>query len=168
MPATNKTDLLDITAKEHAKLYKLVETLPGETAMKKRDEDTSIKDVIAHRAHWIALFLGWYWDGQAGKKVSFPAEGYKWNELKRYNADLRAKQANVGWADAVALLDDAHRRLQEFLNARTNAELYGGPMKGAQNAWTPGRWAEAAGASHYRSAAKYLRACLRADEKTKA
>jgi hypothetical protein len=35
-------------------------------------------------------------------------------------------------------------------------------MKGGGNKWTTGRWAEASGASHYRSAAKYVRACLKA------
>jgi len=40
------------------------------------------------------------------------------------------------------------------------AELYGGPMPGGTG-WTTGRYAEAAGPSHYRSAAKFLRAALR-------
>jgi len=48
-----------------------------------------VKDVISHRAHWIDLFLGWYKGGMAGKTVYFPAKEYKWNDLKRYNAQLR-------------------------------------------------------------------------------
>ena len=38
-------------------------------------------------------------------------------------------------------------------------------MTGAGNACTPGRWAEAAGPSHDRSVAKWIRACPRDDEK---
>jgi len=34
-------------------------------------------------------------------------------------------------------------------------------MQGANNDWTTGRWAEAAGPSHYRSAAKFIRQCSR-------
>lgn len=162
MPAaTNKTDLLTVTTKEYDKLAKLIAAIDLDLAMAKDDEDTSIKDVIAHRAHWIHLFLGWYADGQAGKKVHFPAEGYKWNDLKRYNADLRLRQSDLGWDAARVALAEAHEALLAQLGSLDDAALYSGPMKGANNAWPPGRWAEAAGPSHYRSAAKYLRARLR-------
>lgn len=166
MPAaTTKADLLAVHDKEFAKLSDLIAGIDSSQAMTAREEETSIKDVIAHRAHWIDLFLGWYRDGQAGEAVAFPAPGYKWSELKRYNADLRARQRDLGWDDARNALADAHHRLTQFLEGLDDAALYGGPMKGANNAWTPGRWAEAAGPSHYRSAAKWIRACLRDDEK---
>ena len=158
MAATNKSELLSISEKEYLKLSKLIASIDEHTAITKLDEDTSIKDVIAHRAHWIELFLGWYRDGQAGKTVYFPAEGYKWSELKRFNANLRAKQSELSWADSVSLLQSNYQRLISFINGHSEADLYGGPMKGAHNAWTPGRWAEAAGPSHFRSAAKFVRA----------
>ena len=93
--------------------------------------------------------------------MQFPAPGYKWNELNRYNAELRAAQADLGWTDAKELLANRKAKLDSFLNARSNTDLYGGPMKGAKNKWTPGRWAEAAGPSHFRSAAKYIRKALK-------
>ncbi len=161
MAAKNKAELLAVTQKEFAKLAKLVGSIESDVAMTKQEGDTSIKDVVGHRAHWIALFLGWYEDGLAGKTVHFPAEGYKWNDLKRYNADLRKHQSGLGWADAVALLEARHQMLVGFIEAQSNAALYSGPMKGAKNAWTAGRWAEAAGPSHYRSASKFIRATLR-------
>ncbi|MEE2945644.1 MAG: ClbS/DfsB family four-helix bundle protein [Pseudomonadota bacterium] len=161
MAAKTKSDLITITQTEYQKLLALIEKIDVETAMQKHDEDTSIKDVIAHRAHWIELFFGWYWDGQKGKDVYFPAQGYKWNDLKRYNAALRAKQSGLVWEDAVAELDAAKSKLLAFFDDRSEEELYGAPMKGAKNNWPPGRWAEAAGPSHFRSAAKYIRAVLR-------
>ncbi|MGH1490235.1 MAG: ClbS/DfsB family four-helix bundle protein [Acidimicrobiales bacterium] len=162
MPAaTTKQELQAVTQKEYGKLVRLFEKVDDDTAMSKED-DTSIKDIVAHRAHWIDLFIGWYNDGLAGKEVFFPAEGYKWSDLKRYNADLRATQNDFDWQSAVALLETANRRLVSFIEAHSNDDLYGGPMAGANNNWTPGRWAEAAGPSHYRSAAKYVRARLKA------
>ena len=161
MPAMNKADLLTVTEKEFAKLGKVLAGLDDTRALTKDGDDTSIKDVVAHRAHWIDLFLGWYADGQAGKTVYFPAEGYKWNDLKRYNAALREAQSGIGWLEAQAQLGVAHDKLVAFLREKSENELYGGPMKGGNNAWTTGRWAEAAGPSHYRSAAKYIRARLR-------
>lgn len=161
MAATSKTELLDVARKEFAKLDKLIGAISAKSALGKDDDGTSIKDVIAHRAHWIELFLGWYSDGMAGKAVSFPAKGYKWNDLKRYNADLRVQQADLGWYAARALLQQRYGQLIEFIDTHSQEELYGGPMKGANNNWTPGRWAEAAGPSHFRSAAKYVRSRLK-------
>ncbi|TQV79804.1 ClbS/DfsB family four-helix bundle protein [Denitrobaculum tricleocarpae] len=161
MAATNKTALLEISGKEYGKLASLLEQVGEDLALVKDAEETSIKDVVGHRAHWIALFLGWYADGQAGKKVFFPAEGYKWNELKRYNAALRAEQAGLGWQAACRLLAGNHAKLTGFIEGHSDQDLYGGPMKGANNLWTTGRWAEAAGPSHYRSAAKYIRQRLK-------
>ncbi len=162
MAATSREELLQVTDREWAKLTNLLANVPDGVALQKDDDDTSIKDIVGHRAHWIDLFLGWYRDGQAGREVHFPAPGYKWNQLKAYNARLREDQAGLSWPDACALLDEKHAALRAFITGQTDAALYGGPMKGARNDWTPGRWVEAAGPSHYRSAAKYIRARQRA------
>ncbi len=162
MAAGTKNDLLDITHTEFDKLWRLIQSIDDAEALAKDGDDTSIKDVVAHRAHWIGLFLGWYSDGQEGKEVYFPAKGYKWNELKRFNADLRLSQIDMTWKDANEALQKSTRELVHFLNNCSEDDLYGGPMKGANNHWTPGRWAEAAGPSHFRSASKYIRARLKA------
>ncbi|WP_394691416.1 ClbS/DfsB family four-helix bundle protein [Hoeflea sp.] len=119
MAATSRDALLTVTLKEYGKLEALIADLSGEQATMKDDDDTSIKDVIGHRAHWIDLFLGWYEDGQAGKEVFFPAPGYKWNQLKAYNAALRKSQADMSWAEVRRLLPDNHARLSRSFTART-------------------------------------------------
>lgn len=161
MAAKTKSELLAITRKEFEKLESLLDRFESDAAMLKREDDTSVKDIVAHRAHWIELFLGWHEDGLAGKEVHFPAKGYKWNELKRYNSELRKQQSDLDWPAAVAMLRRNCDRLVAFMESRTDSELYSGPMKGAKNDWTPGRWAEAAGASHFRSASKFLRSVLK-------
>jgi len=161
MPAKTKKELLALTAKEFEKLQKVLDDMPAILRLKKDADETSPKDIIGHRAHWIQLFLGWYHDGKAGRDVFFPAKGYKWNELKRYNAELRQKQADLSWQSAGSLLETSHAELLALLESLADEDLYGGPMKGANNDWTTGRWAEAAGPSHYRSAIKYLRQRIR-------
>ena len=161
MAATCKTELLDISNKEFGKLAKLVDSIDPDKALEKDEYDTSIKDVIAHRAHWIELFLGWFVDGVAGQKVYFPAEGYKWNDLKRYNSDLRKSQHEMSWTTVIEALKKNYTKLTDFIECHSEHELYGGPMMGANNQWTPGRWAEAAGPSHFRSASKYVRSELK-------
>ncbi len=161
MAAKTKSELLAVTDKEYRKLNAVLDEVSPKRALKKREEDTSLKDVVGHRAHWIKLFLGWYKDGLAGKKVYFPAKGYKWNQLKEYNRMLREQQEDLDWADVRKLLRSNHKKLVKFMQAHSDEELYRAPMKGANNKWTPGRWAEAAGPSHYRSACKYARKVLK-------
>lgn len=163
MPAAqSKSDLLDTTNVEFNKLRAIIAHVEDNQATVKDEDDTSIKDVVAHRAHWVELYLGWYRDGQANRDVYFPARGYKWNQLKAYNRELRNAQSDLSWPDVIALLDSAHQKLLDLITSMRDAELYGAPMKGAQNDWTAGRWAEASGSSHYRSAAKYIRKRLKA------
>lgn len=139
MAATRKTDLHTVTRKEFEKLDQLIATTNPITATQKHADDTPNKDVIAHRAHWITLFLGWHANGMAGKPVHFPVKGYKWNDLKRYNADLHAQQVNIDWPAAVALLQANYARLDVFICALSDDALYGGPMKGANYLWPMGR-----------------------------
>jgi len=162
MPATSKKELLSLTEKEYEKLQRVLDDIPAMLRLEKDADETSPKDIVGHRAHWIQLFLGWYHAGRDGREVFFPAKGYKWNDLKRYNAELRQKQAGLSWLSARSLLETGHAELLALLESLEDDDLYGGPMKGANNDWTTGRWAEAAGASHYRSACKYLRQRLRA------
>lgn len=158
MPAaTTKEDLLEVSQKEFSKLLLLLEKLPSEVINVKDHDQISIKDIISHRSHWIGLFLGWYQDGQDGKQVAFPAAGYKWNQLKSYNQMVREKYQHVSWDEACERLRAQHQTFMALLDGLSDQALYGGPMKGGRNQWTTGRWAEAAGASHYRSAAKYIR-----------
>lgn len=163
MPAaTNKVSLLAAHRKEYDKLHSLLAAIDDNLALRPFEDGATIKDVIGHRAHWIQLFLGWYAGGRAGQQVFFPAEGYKWSDLKAYNAALRDAQQTMSWAEAKALLEANHQKLSDLIEGLDDAALYGDPMKGARNAWTTGRWAEASGSSHYRSAAKFIRKCLRA------
>lgn len=158
--ATTKTELILVTEGEYAKLRKLAGALDTHVATLVQDGQ-SIKDVLGHRAYWILLFLGWYHDGQAGKEVHFPAKGYTWADLRRFNAHVTALQRDLSWTEAQHLLDHRHGDLMSFLNRLSGADLYGAPMRGAKNGWTTGRWAEAAAAIHYRSASKFIRAVLR-------
>ena len=159
---TNKTDLLAAMDRERSQVETVLDPLaPARMVQPGVVGEWSVKDVLAHLAEWEQMALGWYRAGLRGDAPDLPAPGYKWNELKRYNADLRKSQADLDWPAALAMLRDRHGKLLDWMRERSQDELYGGPMKGANNAWTPGRWAEAAGPSHYRSAHKYIRSRLK-------
>ena len=159
MPAaTTKHDLLRVHDAEWAKLSTLLEGVEEDLALVPDEDMTSVKDVVSHRAHWIDLFFQWLAEGETAQ---MPDHGVKWSELKPYNAALRVRYADRDWTAARSDLTNAEARLRSWIAAQSEAVLYGGPMPGATG-WTPGRYAEAAGASHFRSAAKYVRARVRA------
>lgn len=158
MPAaTTKHDLITICDRDFAKLTVLLDGLTTRDALAEDPEGWSIKDVVLHRAHWVHLTLGWAHAGRHGQHPEMPAPGYKWNDLKRYNAELKTRQAGISWPAARDALREAHLTLMREIDALDEGALYGGPMPGAKNHWPTGRYLEACGASHYRSAAKFIR-----------
>jgi len=158
MPAKTKTELIEISRKEFDKLLATLDGIDEALATTPDPQDgITIKDTVLHRVHWVHLFLGWYRDGVAGKAVSTPAPGYKWNQLKAYNAKLREETQDVAWPAALDQLRNAHRDLMGLVEDLDETELYGPKKYDWTNNWTLGRWAEASGPSHYRSAAKYIR-----------
>ena len=162
MPAAkNRLELLTVTKNEFAKLTRILETVSENNAVQSIDGAETILDIVLHRANWVHLFLGWVEDGRAGKQVSTPAEGYKWNQLKAYNAAVRQQYAEVGWVEARERLEAAHAALMTFIRDETDDTLYVPHLHPWMNDWTIGRWAEASGGSHYRSASKYIRSVLR-------
>ena len=163
MPAaTNKPDLIDITLKEYGKLDQLLSPLDEDTATWAHPNDNlSIRDIIAHRGHWLGLYLSWYEDGLSGLDVRTPAPGYKWNQLKSYNAIVYATARHFSWKDIHNAFHHHHDALMTHLAAFDDDRLYTKHLHPWMNDWPLGRWAEANGASHYRSATKYVRKLLK-------
>lgn len=89
-----------------------------------------------------------------------PDHGVNWSQLKPYNADLRQQYAGLNWCEARDWLGTQHKRLLSWVREMPEDALYSAPMPGGTG-WTPGRYAEAASASHYRSATKYVRKRVR-------
>lgn len=161
MPAAkDKATLLDVTAKEWSKLQTLLEQVSETDALIPDVDAWSIRDVVVHRAHWIDLFLGWVAAATSGAPLHMPAKGYKWNELKSYNETVRRNAGAIDWASARATLVERHGMLTGLITSMDDAALYGAPMSD-QSKWTTGRYAEASGPSHYRSASRFVRAMMR-------
>lgn len=160
-PATNKADLFEVTQKEFEKLTKCLADIDHKMADIQCEDGISIKHVVGHRAHWTEMFFYWYHQGLETGVAHIPTRDHNWGELKEFNAQLRKDQAPLSWPEVRVMLEDSHAELMEFITSMSNDDLYAAPMKGGGNHWTTGRWAEASGASHYRSASKFVRACLR-------
>ncbi|MEM9999498.1 MAG: ClbS/DfsB family four-helix bundle protein [Pseudomonadota bacterium] len=164
MPAaTNNADLLAVFDKDLQKLHATLAKIDEDNAnLAAPDDEVSIKGIIAHRIHWIGMFHTWYEDGVAGRTVYVPAKGYKWNQLKAYNASLYAAGDRMKWDEARRAFDKAAAKLRAFIADRDDDELYGQGVYEWTGKWTLGRFAEASGPSHFRSAGTYIRKALKA------
>ena len=152
--AQTKVDLVGISRAEWSKLMLTLECVPDDVAERLDADGQSIKDVVAHGALAIGLVLGWYADGQAGRDG--PPKKYCALDLKFGPTTLRTWQEELSWPGTRRLLGFAHERLMGLVDELDDTALYGGPMKGANNNWSMGRWAEAAGAGHYRTTRRYI------------
>lgn len=165
MPAaSNRAELVSVTKREFAKLSRLLDTVDEIRAQRPCPTGETICEIVAQRAHWIALFFTWVEDGRAGRPVQTPAPGYAWSDLMAFRSALRQEQANLGWVGVRERLLEQQRRLMAFFEAESDDSLYTPGLYPWMKDWTLGRWAEAAGASHYSSATRFVRACLQADQ----
>ncbi len=163
MPAaTNKSELRAVIDKEYAKIRATLSRVDADrAALCANDDDTSIKAIIAHRTHWMKQFFIWYNEGVAGRPVHVPAKGYKWNQLKQYNATLYAQGDRADWQDLLADFYATAQRITQFIDEHDNEEFYIKGKYAWTNKWSLGRWLEASSASHFRSANTYIRKALR-------
>ena len=157
--AQTKVDLLTVLHSEWSQLLAELERVSDGLAESVDAEGRSIKDVVAHGAMAIGLVLGWYADGQAGREGPPPI--HRAGELAFDPSTLKVWQEDLSWLETRGLLGAAHERLVGLVDGLDEAALYGGPMKGVRNRWSTGRWAEAAGATHYRTARRYIRRRLK-------
>lgn len=161
MPAaTTKSDLCATTEKGWRKLSRLLTAFDAESAMQADADGISAIRIVGHRAAWIEFYFTWCKAAAAKVAPVMPAPGFKWNQLEALNARIFDGQQGWTWEEAVTTLEAAHARLMDDLEGATEGALYGAPLS-PELKWTRGRYAEAAGASHYRSAAKTLRKRLR-------
>jgi hypothetical protein len=163
MPAAkNKQDLVTVSEKEYAKLKDLISNLSeGQARVYVESVEASVASIISHRTEWIRMFFTWYEKGVAGKDPEIPAPGYKWNQLKAYNATIWERDKDVAWATLYKNFLKEGDRLINFIKTADEKELYTPGVYAWTGKWTLGRYAEASAASHFRSAAKYVRQILK-------
>ncbi len=163
MPAAkNKQELLEATRKE---LDKLKETIskadPEQAEYFDKEIEASIKSIISHRMEWIRMFFGWYQDGIDQKEPQVPAPGYKWNQLKELNAKIWERDEKKKWNQICEDFETESQKLIEFIESQDNKTLYTPKLYEWLNKWTLGRWLEASGSSHFRSANKNIKKILK-------
>ena len=164
-PEEKKIDLLQLQGTASETLLNNIELVVGEYQSIRLQVNAKQDDIYDS---WIEMNDGTQFElnipsgDQSGLKINHHFSISKDESLSfTIDFDLRKSQLELSWADSIEMLNRNYHELTDFIEGHSEQELYGAPMMGANNQWTPGRWAEAAGSSHFRSASKYIRAAIR-------
>lgn len=122
--ARTKAELLQFGEQEYARLLALM----GDLTEQQRSEtpvfdNRTVKDLLAHLYAWHTLFLNWYRDGMADKKLQIPAPGFTWKETPALNEKLYQQHKNVPWEEMLASFGRSHQKVMALVRKHSDKEL---------------------------------------------
>jgi len=136
-------------------------TLPGVTR-----GGWSVKDVLAHLAHWQKMNLEWYAAGQRGETPAVPAPGFTWRDLPRLNAAIYRKHHRRSLQAVVQDYRVHHERVIALIETLSDTDLVvPGRVAWTGPSWTLSDYLRANTAAHYRWARVRIRRWWRARER---
>lgn len=105
----------------------------------KNGVDRTPAQMLSYQLGWMDLLLGWERDERAGRQVSTPAPGYKWNQLGGLYSAFYEQ-----WKDApLSRLQDAFRErvdgVVDLVGSLSQEELFE-PVQRAWASSTPSAW----------------------------
>lgn len=106
---------------------KLIETLAGlsgdETSHPGVVGVWSVKDVLAHLAHWEAGMLNWIKAARQGQPVDGPEEGLTWRQMHEYNQRIYEAHRNESLPEVKQYFHDSHACFMEMVEDLPDDEL---------------------------------------------
>ena len=83
-----RSELTELTRSTFEKLRAELEVAGSGVGSLSCVDDWRVKDLLAVRAWWTENVIDWIEAGMRGESPITPAEGYRWNETPRLNADV--------------------------------------------------------------------------------
>ena len=124
---TTKQELLTAAEGEFAKLWKLIDSMPGELRRGMfafEDRDRNVGDVLMHLWEWHQMLLVWVHSNSSGVAAPFLPEPYNWKTYPAMNVALWEKNRNVPQEAAEKLLRESHAQVMEMAGALSDEELF--------------------------------------------
>jgi hypothetical protein len=124
-------------------------------------DDWSVKDLLAVRAWWTHRVIDWVDAGRRGEYPITPADGYRWKETPRLNADVVRKSRRESYRSVRERLERGFERVLptiESLNDHELLEIGAFPWAGK---YPISRWISINTARQYTTARTFIRRALR-------
>lgn len=124
-------------------------------------DDWSVKDLLAVRVWWTESVVDWIEAGRRGEVPVTPAEGYRWKETPRLNADIVKKSRRESYRSILGRLECGFERVMCMIDALNDRELLGvGEFEWAGK-YPLSRWLSINAARQYTTARTFIRRALR-------
>lgn len=124
-------------------------------------DDWSVKDLLAVRAWWTERVVDWIEAGRRGETPFTPAEGYRWNETPRLNADVVKAARRESYRSVRARLEAGFRRVMRTIDALDDTELLGVGVYAWAGKYPVSRWISINTARQYTTARAFIRRAVK-------
>lgn len=160
IPKTRK-ELKDLTRTNFEKLRsELAEAVTGVGDFHCID-DWTVKDLLAVRAWWTKKVIDWVEAGKCGERPVTPAEGYRWNETPRLNADIVKAAESETYDSVVERLELGFDRVMDTIDSLDDRELLEPGVFDWAGKYPISRWISINTARQYTTARTFVRRALR-------
>ncbi len=129
-------------------------------------DDWSIKDLLAVRLWWTTHVLDWIDEGRQGKRPVTPADGYRWNETPRLNANIVLDSQERSFESIVNELRRQYARLRLTIDELDDDELLDVGVFPWAGRYPVSRWLSINTTRQYQTARTYIRRVTRAGGST--
>ncbi len=137
------------------KLIREIESIPVELIHDKdlnghaKGTYMSIHNLLSYLVGWGQLVLSWHKKKQLGNTVSFPEEGYKWNQLGALAQKFYNDYSHLNFTELIGLFNSTNHDILKLIDETTNDELYAVAW---YQQWTLGRMIQLNTSSPYQNA----------------
>lgn len=156
----DKTELLLAIRKNYDKLRSDLASVPPELASivelpgHTKDTQMSVCNLVAYLIGWGQLVLKWHRKTDAGEVVTFPDDGFKWNQLGPLAQKFYSDYHGLAFDQLLENLNSTVEQLIHLVLSKLNDELYGEPW---YDKYTMGRMIQLNTSSPYANARARLR-----------
>ncbi len=124
-------------------------------------DEWTVKDLLAVRAWWTENVIDWVEAGKRGECPITPAEGYRWNETPRLNADVVRKSRRDSYQSIRGRLERGYDRVMPAIGSLSDNELLEVDVFAWAGNYPVSRWISINTARQYTTARAFIRRALR-------
>lgn len=124
-------------------------------------DEWTVKDLLAVRAWWTESVVAWIEAGRREESPALPAEGYRWNETPRLNADIVERSQRESYRAIRTRLAEGFERVMLTIDSLDDSELLGVGVFAWTGKYPISRWISINTARQYSTARTLVRRALR-------
>ena len=124
-------------------------------------DDWSIKDLLAVRVWWTESVVAWITAGRRGEVPITPAEGYRWKETPRLNADIVRQAKRQSYRSIRSRLERGYEQVLRTIDELDDRELLDVGIFAWAGSYPVARWLSINTTRQYTTARTYVRRAMK-------